>query len=117
MPAEGSVMKIAILNCLKANEVCAAASCLKAFNGNTRHFEAYGDTPLELVALGRCNGCEAGIDRGFEEKLDRIVEEGAEVCHLGVCTVKYETGQECPVITQAAEILESRGVRVVRGTH
>ena len=110
-------MKIAILNCLKANEICAAAACLKAFNNKAKHFEVYKDQDLELVALGRCNGCEAGIDDGFREKLDRIISEGAEVCHVGICTVKKETGEECPVITEALEYLEARGVRPVRGTH
>lgn len=33
---------------------------------------------MELVALARCNGCEAGIDDGFREKLDRIVSEGTQ---------------------------------------
>ena len=110
-------MKIAMLNCLKANEVCTAAACLKAFNAKTRHFEAYGDTPLSLVALARCNGCDAGIDKGFREKLDRIVSEGAEVCHLGVCTRHGEDRAECRTITEAADYLQEKGVRIVRGTH
>ena len=110
-------MKIAILNCLKANEVCTGASCLRAFNARSRHFAAYGDTPLELVAMARCNGCEADIDAGFREKLERIVSEGAEVCHLGVCTVRSDTKEECPTITRAAAWLEERGVKIVRGTH
>ena len=110
-------MKIAVLNCLKANDVCAGAACLKAFNAKTRHFEAYGDTPLELVAFARCSGCEAGIDDGFREKLDRIVSEGAEACHFGVCTRIFEHKEECSVITKAAEYLETNGVRIVRGTH
>ena len=110
-------MKIAMLNCLKANEVCAAAACLKAFNGRTRHFESYGETPLTLVALARCNGCDAGVDNGFREKLDRIADDRAQVCHLGVCTVRPDTKEECPVISEAAAYLEARGVRIVRGTH
>lgn len=110
-------MKIAILNCLKANEVCTGAACLKAFNGKTRHFEAYAQEPLELVAMARCNGCEAGVNDGFREKLDRIVSEGAEVCHFGVCTVQRSTGRECPTISEAAAYLEARGVKIVRGTH
>ena len=110
-------MKIAILNCLNANDVCAGAACLKAFNSKTRHFADYGDTPLELVAFGRCSGCGHGIDEGFREKLERIVSEGAEACHLGVCTRMPETREECPTITEAAAFLEARGVRVVRGTH
>lgn len=110
-------MKIAMLNCLEANEVCAGAACLKAFNSKTKHFQQYGDEPLELVAMARCNGCKAGIDRGFEEKLERIADIGTEVCHVGVCTVRRDTGLECPVITKAAEYLESHGVKIVRGTH
>lgn len=110
-------VKIAILNCLQANEVCAAAACLKAFNSKNRHFARYAGEPLELVALARCNGCQAGIDEGFQEKLNRIVSEGAEVCHLGVCTVRRDTGRECPVIREAAAYLESKGVTIVRGTH
>lgn len=110
-------MKIAILNCLKANEVCAGAACLTAFNGKSRNFERYGDTPTELTAFARCNGCGAGIDGGFKEKLDRIIEEGTEVCHLGVCTKDFRTKEECPTITAAADYLSEHGVRIVRGTH
>ena len=110
-------MKIAVLNCLEANDVCAGAACLKAFNARSRHFAEYGDEPLELVAFARCNGCGKGVNEGFREKLDRMVSEGAEVCHLGVCTRKPETKEECPTITEAAAYLEKRGVRIVRGTH
>lgn len=110
-------MKIAVLNCLKANSVCTGAACLKAWGAKSRSFGRYGDEPLELVAFSRCNGCEAGIDKGFQEKLERIVSEGAQACHLGVCTVRRETGQECPVIREAAAWLESHGVEIVRGTH
>ena len=110
-------MKIAMLNCLKANSVCTAAACLKALNNRKAHFEEYAGKDVELVALARCSGCDAGIDEGFREKLDRIVSEGVEVCHFGVCTVKKETGAECPVITEAGEYLEKKGVRLVRGTH
>lgn len=110
-------MKIAILNCLQANEVCAAAACLKAFNAKSRSFAQYGDEPLELVALARCNGCGNGIDAGFREKLERIVNEGAEAVHLGVCTIQRETKKECPTITEAAAWLEEHNVKVIRGTH
>lgn len=110
-------MKIAMLNCLNANQVCTGAGCLRAFNSRTKHFAEYGDIPLELVAMARCNGCGKGIDEGFREKLDRIVSEGAEVCHLGVCTRHGEEKKECPTITEAAAWLEERGLRIVRGTH
>ena len=110
-------MKIAMLNCLNANQVCTGAGCLRAFNSRTKHFAEYGDIPLELVAMARCNGCGKGIDEGFREKLERMVSEGAEVCHLGVCTRHGEDRKECPTITEAAAWLEERGLRIVRGTH
>ena len=44
-------MKIAILNCLNANDVCAGAACLKAFNSKTRHFADYGGTHPERHSL------------------------------------------------------------------
>ena len=110
-------MKIAVLNCLRANDVCAGAACLKAFNSGIRHFSEYGGEPLELVAFARCNGCGVGIDQGFREKLDRMVSEGAQVCHLGVCTRMSDTKEECATITEAAAYLEARGLRIVRGTH
>ena len=69
-------MKIAMLNCLKANDVCTGAGCLRAMNSRTGHFTPYAAEPLELVAMARCSGCEVGIDEGFREKLDRIVSEG-----------------------------------------
>ena len=82
-------MKIAMLNCLKSNSVCTGAACLAAMNRRIRSFERYADTPLELVAMARCSGCGNDIDEpGFREKLDRIVSEGSQVCHLGLCTVR-----------------------------
>ena len=110
-------MKIALLNCLKANEVCAGAACLRAFNNRIKHFEQYKDEDLELVAMARCNGCAAGIDEGFKEKLQRIVEIGTEVCHVGVCTYRKDLEKECPVISEALEFLQEHGVKCVRGTH
>lgn len=108
-------MKIAMLNCLRANECCTGAACLRAMNSRTRHFAGYAGTELELTAMARCNGCGAGLDRGFVEKLDRIVSEGTQVVHLGVCT--GSDGRECGTISRAAEYLELRGVKIVRGTH
>jgi predicted metal-binding protein len=113
----GAAMKIAILNCLRANEVCTGSACLRAFNTRTAHFSGYGDTPLELVAMARCNGCGNGLNDGFRKKLDRIVQVEAEVCHLGHCTRRGEPKEECPTITEAARYLEARGVRILRGTH
>ena len=65
--------KIAMLNCLKANEVCTGAACMKAFNEKSRSFERYREEETVVAAFMRCNGCDAhpGEDKGLQEKLDR----------------------------------------------
>ena len=79
-------------------------------------FCPYEGQEVPLTAFARCNGCEAGIDEGFQEKLDRLVEEGTQVVHLGKCTDRKDTGP-CPVIAQAADYLAAKGIRIVHGTH
>lgn len=110
--------KIAMLNCLKANEVCAGAACFKAFNERTRSFAAYEGEDVECMAFMRCNGCDAdpATNKGVREKLDRLESIGVEIVHVGVCTRKRD-GRECPTITAMIQDLENRGIRVVRGTH
>ena len=109
-------MKIAILNCLKANEVCAGCACLKAFNARRGGFERYRGAEVELTAFLRCNGCGRELGDGMREKLERLRSEGVEAVHLGVCT-RDRDGAECAAITRMADILEAWGLRVIRGTH
>ena len=94
--------KLAMLCCLKSNRRCTGAACLS--------------TLVTLRAFARCLGCVAGIDVGFQEMLDRLVEEGTQVVHLGKCTDRKDTGP-CPVIAQAADYLAAKGIRIVHGTH
>ncbi|HAQ40394.1 CGGC domain-containing protein [Anaeropeptidivorans aminofermentans] len=110
--------KIAMMNCLKSNRVCTGAACLNAFNARTVGFERYRDEELELVALMWCNGCdaEADEDSGMIEKLERLQSIGTQVLHIGKCT-KNKAGEECPIISKAADILERQGIQIVRGTH
>lgn len=110
--------KIAILSCSKVAPRCTFAGCLKAFNSKTKAFEPYGDEELQLVAMFRCNTCENGIDEDFKRKLDKVIEKEVDFCHLGHCTNRKELdGKQCPVITQAAEYMSSRGIKVIAGTH
>lgn len=109
--------KIALLTCLKANEVCTGAACFKAFNERSRHFESYQGEDVQLVAFAKCNGCGSSLESsGLQEKLQRLISIGTEVVHLGVCT-KDREGNECGHITEIARILENSGIEVVRGTH
>ena len=111
-------MKLAMLNCLRANEVCAGCACLTAFYQRRAAFARYAGTEAELAAFLRCNGCgrPPETDAGMLEKLDRRKAEGVETVHLGVCT-REAGGGECPTVTALAGLLEARGIAVLRGTH
>ena len=79
--------KIAILTCLRANDVCAGCGCLNAFYDRKRHFDRYADEEIRLTAFMRCSRClrEGGDpmdDAGFVEKLERLIAEGTEVVQL-----------------------------------
>lgn len=110
--------KVAMLNCLKANEVCTGAACLKAWEEKNRNFSVYQEEEVVLTAFARCNGCGNTPENspGLKEKLERLVSEGTEVVHFGVCT-KNKAAEECPVITKIGEWLGAHGIEVIRGTH
>ena len=110
--------KIGMLNCLKANEICTGAACMKAFHLKSKSFSRYAEEGAEVSAFMRCNGCESdpSTDKGMQEKLQRLVQEEIEVVHAGICT-KDRKGNECPVISRILEMIEESGIEVVRGTH
>ena len=80
--------RIVILRCLRSNNVCTGAACLKAFNKKTGAFARYGEEPLELEAYWSCNGCgdcHFKYQEGIEEKLERIIGLKPDAVHVGVC--------------------------------
>lgn len=116
--------KIAILTCLRANECCTGASCFSALHRRRAHFSAYEGEEVELAAFWSCNGCGRPVegDRGMAEKIERLLREGIDVLHVGVCTQRRSRENpgerhECPTITEICRIFEDKGVTVVRGTH
>ena len=111
--------KIAILTCLNSNRVCTGASCLTALNSRERHFAAYAGENVSLEAFFHCNGCgnDPETDKGMLEKLDRLQSIGVETVHIGVCTVKRETGELCPTITKIQDMLHRRDIQTIQGTH
>lgn len=111
--------RIAILRCLKSNDVCTGAACLAAFNEKTRFFKVYKGEGAELVAYWSCDGCkEVSFNNpgGLEAKIERIETLNVDVLHLGVCTRNHE-GIECPEIIRIIDRLEKKGIKIVRGTH
>ena len=116
--------KIAILTCLNSNRVCTGASCLKAMNERKKAFSGYQGQEVELMAFMHCNGCgtEPEEDKGLLEKIERLEKIGVETVHVGICGMKKDKEDpervwECPTITKIVEMIEKRGISVIRGTH
>lgn len=110
--------KIAILACLKANDVCAGCSCLNALDARRAYFQEYAGEEVKLCAFMRCSQCGVApeADKGMTEKLERLAKEGVETAHIGVCA-KRKDGSICPYMQKTANWLEEHGIRVVWGTH
>lgn len=105
--------------CLKANDVCAGASCLDALYERKSTFSIYEGEEIRLTAFLRCSQCQVfpEDDPGMTEKLNRIVSSGTETVHIGICSVNGETGELCPYMECAARWLREQGMKIVWGTH
>ncbi len=113
--------KIAILRCLRAEHNCTGALCLKVFNGKKDFFEQYQHEDVQLAAFMTCNGCEkmeyAG-DAGMQEKLERIINIGTDIVHIGMCCeTRTDNEQRCPKIEQLGKFFTAHHIQVVWGTH
>ena len=75
--------KIAMLNCLNSNKVCAGAACFTAFNKRIRSFERYQGMDVEVAAFMRCNGCgnDPETDAGILEKVERRGDRSCRYLH------------------------------------
>lgn len=115
--------KIAILRCLRSNDVCTGASCMQAFNRKQGAFARYGDEQLELEAYWSCNGCgDCHLQNhdGIEEKLERIKSLKVDAVHVGVCTKHRNTEGTwvtCRKILGICGRLREAGIEIVEGTH
>ena len=81
---------IGILTCLRAGRVCAGVSCLRAFAERRYFFEKYG-ADVRLLAFMKCNGCPK--DGAAEER------------------------KECERLMEICQMIEEKGIPVIRGTH
>lgn len=111
--------KIALLTCLKSNDNCTRASCLKAFFDKSGYFSEYKKEKIELTALWTCQGClENRLNDYFEEKLKRILVEGTEIVHIGICCQTRNNKEEkCHEIIKIEDILHKHGIKTIWGTH
>lgn len=112
--------KIAILTCLRKTKTCAGCACLDALYERCGTFSVY-ESDLRLVAFFHCSCCVQDgetpeQDAGFQKKVNRLIKDGVEAVHIGMCS-KTSEGTECPGMTAQAHELENRGVAVIWGTH
>ena len=105
------------MNCLKANDVCGGASCLRAYNDRSAGFDRYRGEELQLTAFLRCSHCgkKPSEDPEMVMKLERLVKEGTESVHIGVCAQMNNV--RCPTMESNAHWLEEHGVEIVWQTH
>ena len=108
-------MKIAILHCRKASDVCTGAACFKAYHRNLKSFAQYRGAQPELAAFFDCGGCgiDLAADPGMAEKMERLKSEGVSKVHVGIC-VKPE---KCPHYHQILSLLDQYGIPYELGTH
>lgn len=110
--------KIAILACLRANNVCAGAGCLSALEERRAHFREYEGESVRLCAFLRCSQC--GVDPeeapGMVEKLEQIVKCNVETAHIGICATGKD-GTVCTHMAKTAFWLKEKGIKIVWGTH
>lgn len=115
--------RIAILRCLRSNDVCTGAGCMQALNKRKGSFAVYENEDIELEAYWSCNGCADCFLRnqqGIEEKLKRIISLHLDAVHIGVCTRQRTTDgnwERCKVIDNICEKLLAEGIKIVEGTH
>lgn len=111
--------KIAILTCLKSNDNCTRASCLKAFFDRNGYFSKYKNEELELTAVWTCQGCENNeLDDYFEEKFQRILSTGTEIVHIGICCqTRTADERRCLEIIKIEKMLNDHGIKTIWGTH
>lgn len=109
--------QIAILNCLKANDVCSGAGCLNALYERRAGFARYEGQEVRLRAFLRCSTCGKvpQEDAGMTEKLKRLESMQVETVHIGVCA--QPKGSRCPYMEANAKWLEDHGIEVVWQTH
>lgn len=115
--------RIAIVRCLRSNDVCTGAGCLAALRNHAGAFARYEKEPLQLVAFCSCNGCGDLLlenRAGLQEKLEMLKLLEPDAVHIGVCARRRdERGAVvlCDKIKAMALALQRQGIEIVAGTH
>lgn len=105
--------KIAVVRCETVSETCPGVACFKAFNARKIHFEPY-DENTEIVGFFTCGGCPG---RRVSRLVDNLKKHGLDVVHLSSCMLLEGNYPSCPYHEDIKKTIESKGIKVVEGTH
>lgn len=111
--ATKSKTKIAVVRCETVSETCPGVACFKAFNARKIHFEPY-DENTEIVGFFTCGGCPG---RRVSRLVDNLKKHGLDVVHLSSCMLLEGNYPPCPYHEDIKRTIESKGIKVVEGTH
>ncbi len=105
---------IAIVVCERTSEACPATACLLSFQGRKVKFKEY-DSDARLVGFFSCGGCPGRRISRLLNNLNKSVK--IDVVHLGSCMVREEYQPPCPNRESIIKMIQSKGIKVVEGTH
>lgn len=105
--------RIAVVRCETVSEVCPGVACFRAFSERHSHFAQYGDN-TEIIAYFTCGGCPG---RRVSRLVEKLVDHGLDAVHLSSCMMLEGDYPKCPYRNQIKKSIESKGIRVVEGTH
>ncbi len=112
--ADQEKIGIAIVRCETVAEVCPGIACFKAFNKRAQHFQTYADKEVEILGYFTCGGCPG---RRVSRLVDTLLKYDLAVVHLSSCMVMEGDYPVCPHKEEIKKCIESKGVKVVEGTH
>jgi len=105
--------RIAVVRCETVSEVCPGVACFKAFNGRKQSFKNY-DQDAEIIGYFSCGGCPG---RRVSRLVDSLKKYGLDVVHLSSCMKLQGNYPPCPHYDEIRKNIESKGIKVVDGTH
>jgi len=105
--------RIAVVRCETVSEVCPGTACFKAFNSRTKMFKGYGPE-TEMIGFFTCGGCSG---RRVSRLVKKLLKHDLDVVHLSSCIMLDDEYPACPYKDEIRKSIESKGVKVVAGTH
>lgn len=111
--SDKNITRIAVVRCDTVSEVCPGIACFKAFNNRRQQFKDYGDN-VEMIGFFTCGGCSG---RRVSRLVDKLLKYDLDVVHLSSCMTLDDDYPPCPHIDEIRKTIESKGVKVVAGTH